>query len=274
MKNFCLTQVVTLYVVFLCAFFTGYAQPGGGTRPSFAVWDCDGQGMMAPPPGIFTPSATMALLDSVGLGLPPGNFPTDIKFVFTFKDSAGNPLNVYLPASGTKTYEVAFDLQALPSGVSLSGSAAGLDLTFRMKTQIDQPAAGSFVFVQYEVWTKDATIAGATYEKLNGSNLGSNYKHSLTCNSISGKGRLGRFENTRPIATPNPFSNYIYLETDAGEASCARIMDAQGRILRTISIPPGDRPLRVPTDDLPAGLYFIQKQTPTGVRALPLVKTH
>ncbi|MEZ4776754.1 MAG: T9SS type A sorting domain-containing protein [Bacteroidia bacterium] len=269
MKNLCFTSVVALYIVFLCFAKDTLAQPG--TRPSFAVWDCDGQGMMAPPPGSITVASYMALLDSVGFAFPPGSNATDVKFIFQFEDSAGNALNISLPTVSSKNYELAYNLQSLPAGVTLINTTAGMDIGFRINTKVEQPSSGSYVKVRYEVWAKDATTTG--YSLLLGQTKSSWYKHNLSCNKImGGKARIGQFDQPAIVANPNPFRDYLYIEANAEEA-VVKIMDSQGRTIRVLTVPSGDRPVRFPTGDLPAGLYFLQKQSSTGIRTLPMVKT-
>ncbi|MDX2248093.1 MAG: T9SS type A sorting domain-containing protein [Bacteroidia bacterium] len=271
MKNLCFTHVVTLYVVFLCFSLNLQAQPGN--RPSFAVWDCDGQGMMAPPPSWTAVGQTMALLDSVSYAFPTGTTATDVKFVFQFEDSSGKILDVLYPVVGSKAYELTYNLSSLPADVTLSTSPAGMDLSFRLNTQTVQPTSGSFIKVYYEVWTQDASVPGSVFKLLDGQTKTSWYKHSLSCNKLMGKARVGLFGRTEIQANPNPFNDYLYIVAET-ETSVVKIMDSQGRTIRVLTVPAGDRPVRFPTEDIPAGLYFLQKQTSYGIETLPMVKTH
>lgn len=268
MKNLCFTTVVTLYIVFLCLANDTLAQPGN--RPSFAVWDCDGQGLMAPPPGSIMTATYMALQDSVSFAFPPNSNATDVKFIFQVDDSAGNALLIYSPTSVSKTYELNYNLQSLPAGVTLINSTAGMDIGFRLNTQVEQPASGSYVKVRYEVWTKDAT--STSFSLIIGQTKSSWFKHNLSCSPTNGKARLGQFGKPSLVANPNPFNDYLYIDADA-EESVVKIMDSQGRTIQILTVPAGDRPVRVPTSNLPSGIYFLQKQSAAGIQTITMVKT-
>ena len=267
--------------IFLAFFwYSAHSQPFP-TGDDFVVWDCDGEGFIQPKINLPVPATINSIQDSVGFVYPSDSMYTHFKFVFQFEDSLGNVLTIHYPVSGATSYDVIYDLKSLPAGATHTDDSTKKTLAFRLNAQYSQPGSGSFINVRYEVWGKNSK-KGGSYHLLVGQTADSYYRRNLTCSKpkppapapvvmIKNK-RKGNFDQENVWISPNPFQDYIYLETNQ-EESILTIRDLQGRLIREMALPSSESRIRIKVDDLPAGLYIIQRRTSTSYQNIRMIKS-
>ena len=271
-----------IFIFFAFFWYSAQSQPFP-VGDDFVVWDCDGEGFIQPinilpiPIGI---NSVQSIWDSVGYIYPSDSVYTDFKFVLKFEDSLGNLLTIHHPIIGaTTSYSVLYELKSLPSDVSHTDDFTKKTLAFRLDAQYTKPTSGSFINVIFEVWGRNDKN-GNSYRLLQGQTSDSYYKRDLSCSQsttpppkhvMKKNKRIGNFDQNVWIG-PNPFQEYIYIETNF-EESILSIRDMQGRLIREEILLPSEKRLKIKVGDLPAGLYFIQKRGLSTTQTIKMIKS-
>ena len=72
--------------------------------------------------------------------------------------------------------------------------------------------------------------------------------------------------------SPNPFQEYVFVESNSEESTLS-IRDIQGRLIREMTLPASDSRIKIKVDDLPVGLYIIQKRTATSYQNIRMISS-
>ncbi len=71
---------------------------------------------------------------------------------------------------------------------------------------------------------------------------------------------------------PNPFTSDLTVRISSENAPTLTVTDAAGRVVTQLALPMGEVKFELTTQTWPAGLYFLQVATSSGVRVLPVAK--
>ncbi len=285
--NFFSIQTLSLTLLLLTSAPLVFSQEDStSTYISFGIWDDDNLPFSSPPgQGVLTyQQAQIRVMDSLGIQEESPYSYTHYKFLFTFTDSLGDTLPQTFPYPGLHSYELEYDLSNLPGGVSYYTDPQNPQsrfLDFRLDMRIEQPAEGTFLKVNYEVWAKEE---GGIYKMLLGQTSSTYYIANLCPScvpvppvvgahpSLAGP-KGGRLADT-PLTNwvyPNPFSGTAMVAPHQ-TASQLEIRNLQGQLLKQLMLPATTHPYKLNLADLPSGTYLVSRQGVGYRQMLRLVK--